>query len=322
MIEVTATVTTTSSTTVNPTATITAPAGVTDPNPGNNSYTLTFTAGIAEIEILVGAADPTATNPLVPVVSRPANGNADYLVPVRNLGPGAADGTIIKVPASSGLGINPSTPALPPAFDMMCSGGSTPAYAGRFIATQGFVIRTLPAGGFVNCVLSAKVTGAAGSNASITVVAEAPRGFHDPNPGNNTATDTLPIVSASTGSPTSTGSSTANAPPPPSEATSPVSSPTDVTYWGSVWSGYAWADVNWSGVPGAIGYAITHRKEDCQFGGCTTDWTVDTRVYNVGAQSTTWQSPRLGARNFFFVAAVFPNDRKSAPVEARFLGWR
>jgi hypothetical protein len=34
------------STTMNLTATVTAPAGVTDPNPGNNSYTLTFTTGL------------------------------------------------------------------------------------------------------------------------------------------------------------------------------------------------------------------------------------------------------------------------------------
>jgi len=37
------------------------------------------------------------------------------------------------------------------------------------------------------------VTGPVGSNASLTVAVAAPTGIHDPTPGNNTATDTLPI---------------------------------------------------------------------------------------------------------------------------------
>ncbi len=46
LVEVTGTVS--PGATVNVTATVTAPAGVTDPNPGNNSHTISFTAGVAD----------------------------------------------------------------------------------------------------------------------------------------------------------------------------------------------------------------------------------------------------------------------------------
>jgi uncharacterized repeat protein (TIGR01451 family) len=185
VIEVTATVTGTSSPTMNPTATVTAPAGVTDPDPGNNSHTLTFTAGIASLQIAIAATDPTATNSLVPVVSRPAGGTAHYLVQVTNHGPTAANGAIVTIPAATGL---VSSTYLCSGPQGMQSANSTPAPL-----LSPFAIQSIPAGSWVNCTITARVTGPVGSNASLTVAVAAPTGIHDPTPGNNTATDTLPI---------------------------------------------------------------------------------------------------------------------------------
>lgn len=185
VIEVTATVTGTSSPTVNPTATVTAPAGVTDPDPGNNSHTLTFTAGIASLQMVMGASDPTSTNPLVPVVSRPAGGTAHYVLSVSNQGPTAADGATVTITAASGL-TNPRYRCGPQGLQP--AGSTTPTQLG-----VPFAVPPLPAGGFVNCEISATVTGSVGSWATLTVAIAAPPGIHDPTPGNNTATNTLPI---------------------------------------------------------------------------------------------------------------------------------
>jgi hypothetical protein len=185
VIEVTATVTGTSAPTVNATATVTAPAGVTDPDPGNNSHTLTFTAGIANVQIALVATDPASTNPLVPVVSRPAGGTAHYLVQITNHGPTAADGAIVSIPAATGL----------VGSTYHCSGpqgihqGNSPPAALQYP----FAIASLPSGSWVNCALTARVTGPVGSWATLTVAVAAPTAIRDPTPGNNTATDTLPI---------------------------------------------------------------------------------------------------------------------------------
>ena len=101
-----------------------------------------------------------------------------------------ADGTTITVPASSGRGVNPG---IHPRFEVLCSGPQGAQSAAVYSTLTGLVIQTLPAGSFVNCAVSSKVTGAAGSDARITVAAALPNGFYDPNPANNTATDALPI---------------------------------------------------------------------------------------------------------------------------------
>lgn len=185
VIEVTATVMGMSSPTVNATATVTVPGHVTDPDPGNNSHTLTFTAGIANLQIAIAATDPTATNSLVPVVSRPAGGTAHYLVQVSNHGPTAANGAIVTIPAATGL---VGSTYLCSGPQGMQSASSTPAPLLSPIAIQ-----SIPAGSWVNCTITARVTGPVGSNASLTVAIATPTGIHDPTPGNNRATDTLPI---------------------------------------------------------------------------------------------------------------------------------
>jgi hypothetical protein len=58
---------------------------------------------------------------------------------------------------------------------------------------SGFVIPTLNSGGYVGCRILATVTATAGSNVTMNVNVTAPNGVSDPNPGNNTATNTLPI---------------------------------------------------------------------------------------------------------------------------------
>jgi hypothetical protein len=95
-----------------------------------------------------------------PVTAWPANGLASYQVDVRNNGPLPADGAIVRVPLSPGFG---------------------------------FVIPTFPAGDYVDCVIAAAVTGTTGSNATVTVSVTASGAVSDPSPGNNSATNTLPI---------------------------------------------------------------------------------------------------------------------------------
>jgi hypothetical protein len=173
------------SATVNLTASVAAPGGVTDPTPGNNSYTLSFTTGVADTRIAITATDPAATNPLVPVVSRPAGGTAHYLVQISNNGPAAADGAILSAPATSGVGFETGVCSGPGGIQ---SGNPAPASLGGRLA-----IPSLPAGSWVNCAITARVYGAVGSWATLTVAVTAPGWIHDPAPGNNTATNTLPI---------------------------------------------------------------------------------------------------------------------------------
>jgi hypothetical protein len=195
---------------VSVTLTITPPAGVSDRNPANNSYTMTATAvspahaggaaggiggggGPAVVTTGGGGAGPviqmsadltsyveTAGTP----GSWPANGNAAYNLKVRNAGPHAADGATITVPASPGLR----------KWMASCSQYRGPSWNLPIAQIEsGFVIPTLPAGDYFECVISAIVTGTPGSDATLTVNAAVPSGVEDPDPANNSAANTLPI---------------------------------------------------------------------------------------------------------------------------------
>lgn len=88
--------------TLNNTATVTLPAGVTDPNPGNNSSTDTDT--------LVPPADLVATK----TVDRPrafVGGNVTFTVTIKNLGPGVANNVVMQDLLPSGLTFISATPS-------------------------------------------------------------------------------------------------------------------------------------------------------------------------------------------------------------------
>jgi len=61
----------------------------------------------------------------------------------------------------------------------------------------GITIPSLPAGGYVNLRLGANVTGAVGSNVSLSATVTAPAGVTDPNPGNKSHSQTQTVAAAS-----------------------------------------------------------------------------------------------------------------------------
>jgi uncharacterized repeat protein (TIGR01451 family) len=158
------------------TATVAAPAGVTDPVLANNTATDTDTINpVADLAIT--KTDGTA--------SVNAGSTVTYTIVVSNAGPSAANGAIFKDPAVANLtvtGVTCNTPT---------GGAACPAVANTTVALMqgaGIVIPTLPSGGSVTFT----VTGTAGTSGSIvnTATVTAPAGVTDTNPGNNSATDT------------------------------------------------------------------------------------------------------------------------------------
>ncbi|ULR91371.1 DUF11 domain-containing protein [Comamonas sp. B21-038] len=151
------------------TATVAAPAGVTDPNPGNNSATDTDT--------IVRSADLSITNTDgVTVVA--AGGSVNYTITASNMGPSNVAGATVAdtLPAS-----------LTAHWTCVGAGGGTCTAAG-----SGNINDTvnLPAGGSVTYTASAVLSAAATGTLSNTATVAAPAGVTDPNPGNNSATDT------------------------------------------------------------------------------------------------------------------------------------
>ena len=155
--------------TLSNTATVTAPAGVTDPTPGNNSATDSDTlAPSANLGITKTDGVTTAT----------AGGSTTYTITASNAGPSNATGATVAdtFPAS-----------------LTCS--TTCVGAGGGTCTAGPVAGNindtvnLPSGGSVtytaNCTISAFATGTLSNTATVT----APAGVTDPTPGNNSATD-------------------------------------------------------------------------------------------------------------------------------------
>jgi hypothetical protein len=193
--------------TVSVTLTTAPPAGMSDSSPDNNSYTYTATvvaadrggSGTAGRGAAGGALAGGALGGGAPVVERtadlrssiggsggplPANGTGTFDVRVDNLGPDAADGTTIRVPASSGL--------------RKWSANCAPRRGAGWTLSiaeieSGFVVPTLPAGDLVECVIMVTVTGSAGSSVTMSVTGTPPSGVSDPNPGNNVGADTAAI---------------------------------------------------------------------------------------------------------------------------------
>lgn len=143
---------------------------------GRNTLQVTAIAGSADLSI-------TKTNN---VTSVSAGGTTTYAVVVRNAGPTAADGAIIRDPAVDGL----------TKTSVSCSaagGAICPAAVSVAGLENGLVIPTFPSGGTLTFTVAAVVTAASGSVANTATVAP-PVGLTDPNLQNNTATDTDPVA--------------------------------------------------------------------------------------------------------------------------------
>ncbi len=168
--------------TITNTATATITPGLTDPSPANNTATATTVISVPTADLSI-----TKTNDAGTVT---AGGVTAYRITVLNPGPSAADGTTLTDPGAAGLSkLSVSCSA---SGGAICPGGLSTA---TFQA--GVQIPTLPPGGSVAFELNAQVTAGSGSvvnTASITP----PPALNDPNPANNTASDTDAVGVANT----------------------------------------------------------------------------------------------------------------------------
>jgi len=160
------------------TATVTAPAGVTDPNLSNNTATDTDTL-TPQANLAISKTDG--------VTSVNAGGTTTYTIVVSNGGLSAANGAVFTDPAVANLSVTSVT------CGSASGGASCPTVANTTIALMqgaGIVIPTLPPGGSVTFTVKATVAGNATGSITNTANVAAPVGVTDPNLSNNTATDT------------------------------------------------------------------------------------------------------------------------------------
>jgi len=157
------------------TATIAAPGGVTDPTPGNNSATDTDTLS-ASADLSITKTDGVATVA--------AGGTLTYTIVASNAGPQAVTGASVADPF----------PAACVAPTWTCAGGggaSCPASGSGAIAAS----VDLPSGTSVTFTATCPVDPAvaAGTTISNTATIAAPAGTTDPDPSNDSATDTTTV---------------------------------------------------------------------------------------------------------------------------------
>jgi uncharacterized repeat protein (TIGR01451 family) len=154
------------------TATVAAGAGVTDPNPANNSAT--------DVDAIGASADLSVTK-TDGVTTAPAGGSVTYTIVVSNAGPSAAAGTSLTdtFPAAC---TSVSTTSL-------AAGGATGNTAGPFAGNINETL-SLPSGSSVTYTSTCTISPAAVGSLSNTATVAAGAGVTDPTPGNNSATDT------------------------------------------------------------------------------------------------------------------------------------
>jgi uncharacterized repeat protein (TIGR01451 family) len=177
--------------TLSNTATATAPAGVTDPTPGNNSATDSDTLG-ASADLFLTKTDGVTT-------AAPGS-SVTYTITASNSGPSNATGATVAdtFPAS-----------LTCTWTCAGSGGGTCTAAGSGNINSSV---NLPSGGSVtytaSCAISVSATGTLANTATVT----APAGVTDPASGNNSATDSDTLAASADLSITKNDSITAATP--------------------------------------------------------------------------------------------------------------
>jgi uncharacterized repeat protein (TIGR01451 family) len=177
---VNATVSLAASGTLTNAASVAAPAGVTDPNPGNNTAT--------DVDTVVPLPPPSADLAITKsngVSSVTAGGVVTYTIVATNLGPSAVTGATVSdaVPAS----LTGAT------WTCVASAGSScPASGSGSIAAT----VNLLAAGTATFTLTGTLSASASGTLSNTATVAVPAGVVDPNPGNNSATDSDPISAA------------------------------------------------------------------------------------------------------------------------------
>jgi uncharacterized repeat protein (TIGR01451 family) len=164
---------------VSNTASVTAPSGVTDPTPGNNSATDTDTVTSTSV-----TADLSITK-TDGVTSVNAGGSTIYTIVATNNGPSAVTGATVTDTAPTGLTIGGWTCAA-------SAGSSCPASGSGNISASVNLLNGGTATFTVNATVASNATGSIANTATIAV----PASVTDPTPGNNSATDTDTIVVA------------------------------------------------------------------------------------------------------------------------------
>jgi uncharacterized repeat protein (TIGR01451 family) len=173
------------------TATVTAPAGVIEPNPGNNSATDTDTL-VANADLAITLTDgATAAAP---------GGTVTYTITASNAGPSNVTGATVADTFPASLTVT-----------WTCTGAGGGTCTGSGAGNINDTVN-LPVGASVTYTASASVSSSAAGTLSNTATVTAPAGATDPNPGNNSATDTdsLSVVTFSGPSATGTGTNTAH----------------------------------------------------------------------------------------------------------------
>lgn len=158
------------------TATVTAPLGIPDPDPGDNSSTLSVPLSL-EADLTIGKFDG--------VLTATPGGSVTYTITAFNPGPSNVSGTTVT-------DIFP--PSLTCTWTCVGSGGATCTAAGSGNISD--TITPLPAGSGVlytlSCAISPSATGNLINAASLTV----PVGVFDPVPENNSSADVDILVAA------------------------------------------------------------------------------------------------------------------------------
>ncbi|GHB67277.1 hypothetical protein GCM10007390_20730 [Persicitalea jodogahamensis] len=152
------------------TATVTAPTGVTDPTPANNSATDTD-AQNSVADLAVTKTDGSAT--YTPGTT------TTYTIVVNNAGPSNVTGATVSDNAPAGTTISSWTAAF--------AGGATGTASGSGNISQTV---SLPSGGSITYTVAVAVPSSRTGNLANTATVTAPAGVTDNNQANNSATDT------------------------------------------------------------------------------------------------------------------------------------
>jgi uncharacterized repeat protein (TIGR01451 family) len=250
------------------TATVSPPAGVTDPNPGNNSG--------SDSDTLTPQADLAVTK--TDGVTSAVPGTADtYTITVSNAGPSTV----------SSLNLTDSVPAalLNPVFGTPSAGSYNPA-------TGLWSGLSLAQGQSVTITLTGTINPAATGTLTNTATVSPPTGLTDPNPANNSASDTDTLTAQADLSIIKTDNVTSVVPGTPDTYTIVVSNtgPSDVT-------GASVADSLPTGVTSATWTATGNSG-----GGSVTGPSSGT-----GALATTVDLPVNATVTFTFTVQIDPS---------------
>ncbi|MBX3658687.1 MAG: DUF11 domain-containing protein [Ramlibacter sp.] len=162
------------------TATVSLPAGYTDPTPGNNTGTVATVISVPSADLSVTKSDGVTTVT--------AGGVTVYTIVAANAGPSAAANATVTDPVATGLA----------KLSISCSaqgGASCPVGLTTATFQAGTQIPVFPAGSTVTFVLNAQVTATTGTVTN-SVSITAPAGVTEINTANNSALDTSRVAAS------------------------------------------------------------------------------------------------------------------------------